>query len=233
MGIQLRSEWQKQLPFWSESTIKRIISKLRKSGLIVTGNYNKAAMDKTLWYRIDHEALVKLELSSVQNDPTIVSDCTDGEGQSDPTNTRDYHKTNTENTAESMPFAFAREEPPAHADVSVTKELPKEQISNKGATKHPAVLAYQEVFRRKPNTAQCVRIAKKDPDIERWRKVLEHGADSHYNPTNLKWMFDIYEHPERMQQRGTSNGYSNRSTVDPSSQEFYKDWDFTYHGEFG
>lgn len=50
-------EWQKQFPWWSERTIKSIISRLETKGLLVSGNYNKLRMDRTKWYRIDYEAL--------------------------------------------------------------------------------------------------------------------------------------------------------------------------------
>jgi len=50
-------EWQKQLPFWSESTIKRAILSLEKQGLILTGNFNRKKMDKTKWYTVDYKVL--------------------------------------------------------------------------------------------------------------------------------------------------------------------------------
>lgn len=46
-------DWQKQLPFWSISTLKRIFTGLEKDGLLVSGNFNKAKFDKTKWYTID------------------------------------------------------------------------------------------------------------------------------------------------------------------------------------
>ena len=42
--------WHKQFPFWSISTIKRIISNLEKEKLIITGNFNKISIDRTKWY---------------------------------------------------------------------------------------------------------------------------------------------------------------------------------------
>ena len=49
--------WTEQFSWWSESTVKRIFTGLEKSGLLVSGNYNKAKMDRTKWYRIDYEKL--------------------------------------------------------------------------------------------------------------------------------------------------------------------------------
>lgn len=52
-------DWQKQFPFWSESTIRRIITKLEKLGIIVSANFNRSKIDKTKWYRIDYNQLAE------------------------------------------------------------------------------------------------------------------------------------------------------------------------------
>lgn len=54
------AEWQEQFPFWSEATIRRTFASLRDKGVVLTGNYNKAGFDRTLWYSIDYEALNNL-----------------------------------------------------------------------------------------------------------------------------------------------------------------------------
>ncbi|WP_349654885.1 hypothetical protein [Neobacillus sp. DY30] len=48
-------EWQKQLPFWSVSTIKRSIRSLEMLGLLLSDNWNQMKMDKTKWYSIDRK----------------------------------------------------------------------------------------------------------------------------------------------------------------------------------
>ncbi|OQP00880.1 replication protein [Geobacillus sp. 44C] len=67
-------EWKEQFPFWSESTIRRIITKLEKQGLIITGNFNRSKIDKTKWYRINYEKLAQLqdEQSTAQPDTSTV-----------------------------------------------------------------------------------------------------------------------------------------------------------------
>lgn len=37
-------------PFWSRGQIRRILKSLEDSGVIVTGNYNQSARDRTTWY---------------------------------------------------------------------------------------------------------------------------------------------------------------------------------------
>lgn len=50
-------EWADQLGVFDERTIKNNLKTLREQGVVVVGNYNKHKYDKTLWYRLDYEAL--------------------------------------------------------------------------------------------------------------------------------------------------------------------------------
>jgi DnaD/phage-associated family protein len=70
-------DWREQFPFWSESTIRRIITKLEKQGIIVAANFNRSKIDKTKWYRIDYDKLAELahpdqNAPSVQDEQTTV-----------------------------------------------------------------------------------------------------------------------------------------------------------------
>lgn len=56
--------WQEQFPFWSISTIRRIVAGLKKRGLIKLANYNKKRSDQTKWYAIQYEVLQELENDS-------------------------------------------------------------------------------------------------------------------------------------------------------------------------
>jgi uncharacterized phage protein (TIGR02220 family) len=72
-------DWQKQLPFWSESTIKRTIKSLEDQGYLVSANWNRSKMDKTKWYAIEYEKLEELESacleqSSGHDEPSDVSE---------------------------------------------------------------------------------------------------------------------------------------------------------------
>jgi uncharacterized phage protein (TIGR02220 family) len=55
-------EWQQQMPFWSESTVKRTIKSLEDKGYVISGNFNQHKMDKTKWYSINYEMLEALEI---------------------------------------------------------------------------------------------------------------------------------------------------------------------------
>lgn len=79
--------WLEQFPFWSESTVRRIVTTLRDRGLLITTDqYNRKTFDNTLWYSIDYDRLAALELPSVhfeqtqpsaQLEQTICSEWTD------------------------------------------------------------------------------------------------------------------------------------------------------------
>ncbi len=73
-------DWNEQFPFWSLATIKRIFARLEKSGFLVSGRFNKSNINRTKWYRVDHDVLSRM----VQNGLSIVSDCDNGRGQNEP-----------------------------------------------------------------------------------------------------------------------------------------------------
>ncbi|NYE05731.1 hypothetical protein F4694_002506 [Bacillus niacini] len=73
-------DWQKQFPFWSISTIRRTFYSLEKSGIVISANWNALQLDKTKWYTIDYEQLLKIEKrcgpSTAQSEPAAVSEQT-------------------------------------------------------------------------------------------------------------------------------------------------------------
>ena len=71
--------WREQFPFWSVATIKRTISSLEKQELLISGNHNKAAFDKTKWYTLNYPKIQSMTNRLVQIDPTSGSNCTKDE----------------------------------------------------------------------------------------------------------------------------------------------------------
>ena len=51
---------QKQLPFWSVSTIKRTIHSLEKEGCLVSEMYNQSNRQKMKWYSICYEKYIDM-----------------------------------------------------------------------------------------------------------------------------------------------------------------------------
>lgn len=68
-------QWCDVFPFWSEATIKRIISRLEKMDLVLSSSeFNQFNIDRTKWYRINYEKLAEIEQQIFdsrlgQNDP--------------------------------------------------------------------------------------------------------------------------------------------------------------------
>ncbi len=92
-------QWHEQFSFWSIMTIRRTITKLESSQLLLSAKYNKAGFDKTKWYTINYQALDNaFHSSSVQNEHMDCSSCTEGSVQSGQTNTIEYTYNTTENT---------------------------------------------------------------------------------------------------------------------------------------
>lgn len=107
--------WQKQFPFWSESTVKRALLSLEKQGMVNSANYNRDPRDHSKWYSINYDVLAELEQqqnrandASGQIDPieqvkmtqSIGSDCTDAQGQSAPMQRANMTRPLPENTTE-------------------------------------------------------------------------------------------------------------------------------------
>ncbi|MBM4764717.1 DnaD domain protein [Bacillus sp. B15-48] len=76
--------WHEQFPFWSISTIRRIIAKLEQEQLIISGNYNRLKLDKTKWYRINYEAL-----AAIYDDEEMLSPVVHNEEEMSITSTQD------------------------------------------------------------------------------------------------------------------------------------------------
>lgn len=122
-------EWQNQLPFWPVVTIKRIVKKLRDSGVIITtSEYNKMPMDRTLWYSIDREKLdqiinnrpsyqndtmpVECDAPLYQSDTMEVSERYDGKYQDDTSNNQILPDTTRESALTASPASSKPIEPP-------------------------------------------------------------------------------------------------------------------------
>lgn len=54
-------------PYWNRMKIQRVLQKLEDNGLVIKGNYNKVAYDRTTWYALTEKALFIFEQWMVQN----------------------------------------------------------------------------------------------------------------------------------------------------------------------
>ena len=125
-------DWNKQFPFWSVMTIRRVINSLEKQKLILIANYNKAGFDKTRWYSIDYSVVESVNRRCVQNEQTVRSKRTNGSVQSEQTNTIDY----TENTTESISMSDKSDAAPyktiiEYLNNKVNKKFSYKSVSNR------------------------------------------------------------------------------------------------------
>lgn len=115
------TDWQKQFPFWSESSIKRIFQSLEKLGLLITGNFNKMPIDRTKWYTIDYSRLDEFSRPSGQFDPTNRSDCTDEEVNLTPPIPETTTETTTENLFAQFWLAYPKKKSKGDAERAFKK----------------------------------------------------------------------------------------------------------------
>lgn len=63
-------EWTNQFPFWSYDTVKRTLKRLREKNLVYAEPLDDWGANRTLWYRPNHEELIRLEkeLPKIKNE---------------------------------------------------------------------------------------------------------------------------------------------------------------------
>lgn len=77
-----RKAFSQIFPYSTERQIRTALEKLQKNQLIITGNYNKAGFDKTLWYTLTDKGYSELQkcpidLTQKSNDVTTMSNGSD------------------------------------------------------------------------------------------------------------------------------------------------------------
>jgi len=77
----------KLLPFWTARQIRRILQSLQDKGVIITGNYNTSAYDRTTWYAFSD--------SYLQNRPVHFTETSNGKTKSGKTNKDSIEEINT------------------------------------------------------------------------------------------------------------------------------------------
>lgn len=71
-----------QFPFFSKSTVRRAITKLKSLGLLLTDCFNKMKMDQTKWYSINYEAVNELNMGEVAEESNQTGESLDIDEQS-------------------------------------------------------------------------------------------------------------------------------------------------------
>jgi hypothetical protein len=210
------SEWQERFTFWSESTIKRVVTELKKAGILRVGRFNRMQLDQTRWYSLDYEALNKKT--------PIGSDWHDGLGQVDtmtlgqsdpmlPKSKTTNQRTKTEAANDTPPAPAPTPEPLPLTEKAVT--APPSSAPPPKPAEHPYVQAYREVFQRYPPKAQMARIAKMavtPPGTEQFKCACESWLMKGFRPTNIDGILEWYRDGVPSYQ----NGKGRRRTTVPA-----------------
>ena len=70
-----RRAYKELFPYMSERQINTAFQKLIDNGLIITGNYNKLAYDRTLWYALTQKGKCILHFDIMENDKMSNGEC--------------------------------------------------------------------------------------------------------------------------------------------------------------
>ncbi|MDM8243608.1 conserved phage C-terminal domain-containing protein [Limosilactobacillus vaginalis] len=213
------AEWNKQFPWMKRKTLSDKFKKLEKKGLIITGNYNKAAFDKTKWYRIDYDAFSHLEQRLSKKQPTIGKELPNGNGKNYPMEVEEF--------TQPIPLDYTET-----TQETTTKD-------NKGSAQPPHLSAQRKKVidylnkktgkRFKPNADGNKRVI--DPRLKDGYTVddLKHIIDVKYAQWHGKTfsngqLGDNYLRPETLFRVSKIEGYLNEEIPKHKSKEPTPDW---------
>lgn len=97
-------------PYMTISVIRASLKKLKDNGLILTGNYNKSAYDRTMWYTLTEKAEKMLDVN-VHSDEPNQEEATDEATSPAPTTAQDPWANTTNATPEQFQLPVSEPEP--------------------------------------------------------------------------------------------------------------------------
>lgn len=181
------SQWKKQFPFWSESTIDRTIRSLDKLGLLFIGNYNRDRRDRTKWYSINYSQLDSIMKNAFsQNDECNLSNCDNAISQNDPMQ-----------------------------DVNLTKPLPK--TTTKITTKITTNIIADKPQKKKracqiPYDFDPVTVKPKNVSLEVWKNWIDYRSKIGKKLQPQSWtkqarMLEEQNNPDEIINQSIMNGW--------------------------
>lgn len=181
------SQWKKQFPFWSESTIDRTLKSLNKLGLLFIGNYNRDRRDRTKWYSINYSQLDNIMKNAFsQNDECNLSNCCNAISQDDPMQ-----------------------------DVNLTKPLPKTttEITTKNTTN---IIADKPQQKKRacqiPDDFDPMTVKPKNVSIDVWKNWIDYRNSLGKKLQPQSWlkqsqMLEAQANPELIINQSIMNGW--------------------------
>jgi hypothetical protein len=148
-------QWKIQFPFWSISTIKRSVEKLKELKVLISKEFNAKNGDRTKWYSIDYERLDSF-IPCTQSEPSpIVSNCNYGSvkltrciEEAETTS-----ETNNNNKAPEQPLAKATTE---RADIDPAPVVVCVKDLGKGKELTPLEAELRAMGMSDPQITQCL-----------------------------------------------------------------------------
>lgn len=131
-------QWVEQFPFWSQDTVKRAITSLKKQGVLRVEKLNRAKCDHTNFYAINYDAAALIDECNMPSSNSGNLPSSEGENMPPPksANCTDLTENTTETTSESTSDISSEADESASAadDPAVPAVLPEQQQEESAET---------------------------------------------------------------------------------------------------
>lgn len=218
----------------SQRQVMRILGKLKSDGTITpVGEFPTRTGSPIVIYRINLEALKGDTMSPLPTPKGDIGDTLKGDIQGmERVSPMSYDpllgpslEPSVVGTAPAPSPAAAPTEPEASAPVQTLPTAPEAPVAAswweapapaltpnlKNLAQQPPVALYRDVFLRYPSKPQMTLLmAHGITDLRRWSATLQHWCGRGWSPTNIAGMLDLYDHPERLQERTVAPAAASR-----------------------
>jgi hypothetical protein len=188
-------------PWWSVTTLHRIVKSLTEKGLIVVGNFNKLGYDRTQWFALNEDGINSLhsvaifhnEKSEFQNEKSIFQN-----DKIDPAKMKNgsyQNETTIPESTQRIPESTTESEKrPRKSAGRAPTQASMDPFSE-------AVTVYRQLTNSRPPPTTTALIADTVTDIEARKVPIQAWCDRGVKPSNVAGMIDWYLHPDKQQGR--------------------------------
>ncbi|MCB0133755.1 MAG: helix-turn-helix domain-containing protein [Caldilineaceae bacterium] len=202
----------------SERQVSRILVRLKDDGVISPVGEKPTTQGRPIVvYRINTDALSKGDISAAKGDTMSPLEMAKGDISAakgdigdtlnmtpmsyDPSEEPSIEPSVEEGAGTAQPAAAA--EPPAWYEAEPPAPAnPPTPPTVRSLTQQPPIAMYRDAFLRYPSKPQMALIMGHGiDDLRRWRAVLALWCGRGWALTNIAGMLDLYDHPERLEER--------------------------------
>ncbi len=229
----------------SDRQVSRIIVRLKDDGVITPVGEKPTTQGRPIVvYRINTDALLKGDIGDNKGDimsPLQPSKGDIGDAKGDIGDTLNMTPMSYDPSLEpsvdpsveegTVPAQAAAAEPPAWYEAD--PPAPTNPPTVRSLTQQPPIAMYRDAFLRYPSKPQMALImAHGIDDLRRWRAVLALWCGRGWSLTNITGMLDLYDHPERLEDRQrppqaatpARTGPPPTPGADPAWQQSWDEW---------